>query len=131
MSYSFRLAARLLYAPSHIQDSTYHGLCYASRGALARTRKKNHWVHHEESIPRPIAPITNAQPRYCVRDAALKRNDLLQNKKRLQSFHYVCIYLLICSSISNKTVFNVQNSICEVNCTSHDILRIDSIFVFQ
>ena len=35
MGYSFRLAARvLLYAPSHRQDSTYHGLCYTSRGAL-------------------------------------------------------------------------------------------------
>ena len=33
---SFRLAARvILYAPSNIQDSTYHGLCYTSRGALA------------------------------------------------------------------------------------------------
>ena len=31
MSYSFRLAARvLLYAPSHRQDRTYHGLCYTS-----------------------------------------------------------------------------------------------------
>ena len=37
--YSFRLTARvLLYAPSHRQDSTYHGLCYTSRGALAGTR---------------------------------------------------------------------------------------------
>ena len=27
-----------LYAPSHRQDSTYHGLCYTSHGALARTR---------------------------------------------------------------------------------------------
>ena len=36
MGYSFRLAARvLLYASSHIQDNTYHGLCYTSRGALA------------------------------------------------------------------------------------------------
>ena len=39
MGYSFRLAARvLLYAPSHRQDSTYHGLCYTSRGALVGTR---------------------------------------------------------------------------------------------
>ena len=31
-SYSFRLTARvLLYAPSHRQDSTYHGFCYTSR----------------------------------------------------------------------------------------------------
>ena len=36
---SLRLTARvLLYAPSHRQDSTYHGLCYTSRGALAGTR---------------------------------------------------------------------------------------------
>ena len=39
IGYSFRLAARvLLYAPSHRQDNTYHGLCYTSRGALAGTR---------------------------------------------------------------------------------------------
>ena len=39
MDYSFRLAARvLLYASSHRQDNTYHGLCYTSRGALAGTR---------------------------------------------------------------------------------------------
>ena len=38
MGYSFRLTAWvLLYASSHIQDSTYHGLCYTSRGALAGT----------------------------------------------------------------------------------------------
>ena len=35
---SFRLAERvLLYASSHTQDNTYHGLCYTSRGALAGT----------------------------------------------------------------------------------------------
>ena len=28
----------LLYAPSHRQDNTYHGLCYTSRGPLAGTR---------------------------------------------------------------------------------------------
>ena len=28
----------ILYAPSHRQDNTYHGLCYTSRGALAGTR---------------------------------------------------------------------------------------------
>ena len=39
MGYSFRLAARvILYAPSHRQDITYHGLCYTSRGALAGTK---------------------------------------------------------------------------------------------
>ena len=31
----------LLYAPSHRQDSTYHSLCYTSRGALAGMRIKS------------------------------------------------------------------------------------------
>ena len=35
IGYSLRLTARFfLYAPSHRQDSTYHRLCYTSRGAL-------------------------------------------------------------------------------------------------
>ena len=42
IGYSFRLAARvLLYAPSHRQDSTYHSLCYTSRGALAGMRNSS------------------------------------------------------------------------------------------
>ena len=42
IGYSFRLAARvLLYALSHRQDSTYHGLCYISLGALAATRNRS------------------------------------------------------------------------------------------
>ena len=51
MGYSYRLTARvLLYAPSHRQDSTYHGLCYTSRGALAGTRNSSMGPHHEGSI---------------------------------------------------------------------------------
>ena len=61
MGYSFQLTARvLLYAPSHRQDSTYHGLCYTSRGALAGTRNKSMGPPHEGSIRRPIAPWANA-----------------------------------------------------------------------
>ena len=61
MGYSFRLTARvLLYAPSHRQDSTYHGLCYTSRGALAGTRNSSMGPPHEGSIRRPIAPWANA-----------------------------------------------------------------------
>ena len=61
MGYSFRLTARvLLYAPSHRQDNTYHGLCYTSRRALAGTRNSSMASFHVGSIPRPIAPLTNA-----------------------------------------------------------------------
>ena len=57
IGYSFRLAARvLLYARSHRHDSTYHGLCYTSRGALAGTRNSSMGPPHEGSIRRPIAP---------------------------------------------------------------------------
>ena len=57
IGYSYRLTARvLLYAPSHRQDNTYHGLCYTSRGALAGTRNSSVGPPHEGSIRRPIAP---------------------------------------------------------------------------
>ena len=42
MEYSFWLAARVIwYAPFYRQDSTYHGLCYTSHGALAGTRNSS------------------------------------------------------------------------------------------
>ena len=61
MSYSFLLAARvLLYASSHRQDNTYHGLCYTSYGALAGTRnssmgppmkdRSDYPSHHERTL---------------------------------------------------------------------------------
>ena len=63
MGYSFQLTARvLLYAPSHRQVSTYNGLCYTSRGALAGTKNSSVGPPHEGSIQRPIAPWANAHP---------------------------------------------------------------------
>ena len=59
--YSYRLTARvILYAPSHRQENTYHGLCYTSRGALAGTRNSSMGPHHEGSTRPPIAPWANA-----------------------------------------------------------------------
>ena len=63
IGYSYRLTARvLLYAPSHSQDNTYHGLCYTSRGALAGTRNSSMGPLHEGSIRRPTAPRANVIP---------------------------------------------------------------------
>ena len=57
IGYSYRLTPRvLLYAPSHRQDSTYRGLCYTSRGALAGARNSSMGPPHEGSIRRPTAP---------------------------------------------------------------------------
>ena len=61
IDYPFRLAARFfLYAPSHRQDSTYHGLCYTSHGALAGTRNSSMGPPHEGLIRQPIVPWVNA-----------------------------------------------------------------------
>ena len=63
IGYSYRLTASvLLYAPSHRQDNTYHGLCYTSRGALAGTWNSSMGPSHEGSIWWPIAPWANALP---------------------------------------------------------------------
>ena len=63
IGYSYRLTARvLLYAPSRRQDSTYHDLCYTSRGALAGTRNSSKGPPHEGSTRRPIAQWANALP---------------------------------------------------------------------
>ena len=61
IGYSLRLTARvILYAPSHRQDSTYHGLCYTSRGALTGMRNISMGSPHEGLIRRPISPWANA-----------------------------------------------------------------------
>ena len=56
IGYSFRITARvLLYAPSHRQDSTYHGLCYTSRGALAGTiNRSNRLTNFRVKLILPI-----------------------------------------------------------------------------
>ena len=61
IGYSFWLTAMVfLYAPSHKEDSTYHGLCYTSCGALAGMRNRSMGSPHEGSIRWPIAPWANA-----------------------------------------------------------------------
>ena len=76
IGYSFRLTARvLLYAPSHIQDNTYHGLCYTSRGTLAGTRNSSMGPPHEGSIQRSIASWANAlttELLYNIEDASIE-----------------------------------------------------------
>ena len=64
IGYSYRLTARvLLYAPSHRQDNTYHGLCYTSRGALAGTRNSSMGPPHEGSIRQPWANSSTSELR--------------------------------------------------------------------
>ena len=70
IGYSYRLTARvLLYAPSHRQDNTYHGLSYTSRGALAGTRNssmgttiKCHFYHVNSTLYTHLQIANNEMP---------------------------------------------------------------------
>ena len=95
IGYSYRLAARvLLYAPSHRQDNTYHGLCYTSHGALAGTRNSSMGPPHEGSIRWPIAPWANALPLSYVPLQTVKwqwligNNVILSGTKIIQQVHF-------------------------------------------
>ena len=60
IGYSYRLTARvLLYAPSHRQDNTYHGLCYTSFGALAGTRPNYETLKKNIEICHHVTTVSN------------------------------------------------------------------------
>ena len=89
IGYSYRLTARvLLYAPSHRQDNTYHGLCYTSRGALAGTRNSSMGPPHEGSIRWPIAPWVNALP--------LSSSRVTQSLKNFKTSCILHFYSIVC-----------------------------------
>ena len=74
-AYSFPLAARvLLYASSHKQDNTYHGLCYNSRVALAGTRNRSMGPPDEESIRRANAHTTELHLMVTIHVHVMKEN---------------------------------------------------------
>ena len=100
IGYSYRLTARvLLYEQSHRQDSTYHGLCYTSRGALAGTRNSSMGPPHEGSIRRPTAPWANVLTTEL--HLAPTKVQVHASKDDVQAFPSLClkiiyIYIYIC-----------------------------------
>ena len=66
----FPISSKVFYAPSHIQDSTYHGLCYTSRGALAGTRNTS-VKHHNQTSHKP--------PQICKRCEDLRQSIIVQH----------------------------------------------------
>ena len=59
IGYSFRLAARiLLFASSHRQDNTYHGLCCTSYGAQTGTRNSSMGPPNEGSVRQRANALT-------------------------------------------------------------------------
>ena len=102
MGYSFRLTARvLLYAPSHRQDTTYHGLWYTSRGALAGTRNSS------MGPPWRIDPTTHRTMSERSYHGATSRSSTITNKLnkfRSQPLHSMTLLYF------NLTTFNTQQS---------------------
>ena len=89
IGYSYRLTARvLLYAPSHRQDNTYHGLCYTSCGALAGTRN-------------------SSMGRFTI----MRNHDLHYISASSLSYIVACIKITKTSILNNRTLIGVQFSI--------------------
>ena len=91
IGYSYRLAARvLLYAPSHRQDNTYHGLCYTSRGALAGTRNSSMSPPNEGSIYIYIMLMVNTVDRKTYLVDIKRVDDIVKHRVEIvQHFHYL------------------------------------------
>ena len=71
IGYSFRLVARvILYASFNRQDSTYYGLYYTSRGALAGTNNKN----NVNTLVRINSKPSSPQPTACISGLLRRRN---------------------------------------------------------
>ena len=103
IGYSYRLTARvLLYAPSHRQDNTYHGLCYTSRGALAGTRNSS-------TVPGKKLAINcgSCDP---WKIANLSRDPRLSNNWKTNIKNNMCInrYFVL---ISYKTEWHTQHAV--------------------
>ena len=100
MGYSFRLTARvLLYAPSHRQDNTYHGLCYTSRGALAGTRNSSMGPPHDGSIRRPSHHERTLLPWSYISLSKVKDEMLYITSMHTNTLTNTSIHPLVCSSI--------------------------------
>ena len=100
IGYSFRLTARvLLYAPSHREDNTYHGLCYTSRGALLGIQvikhktllKYNIWAIGRDTRKNHYCfPFSNfgSYVRVCLDDGKTRNNVLMTRSKHLIYMFY-------------------------------------------
>ena len=91
IGYSYWLTARvLLYAPSHRQDNTYHGLCYTSRGALAGTRNSS-------MAPRSDAGVFSVETEYQFRRKWVKdsRSDIKLHNHLWKSYYFSSFLLLL------------------------------------
>ena len=116
ISYSFRLTARLLlYAPAHRQDSTYHGLCYTSRGALGGTRnisnRSNNSSYHRPLSDRRDYPhhcTDPLRPCHFVKIHTVSEKVKVNNSRAVyieENFRGVCVCVCVCMCVCVCFVF--------------------------
>ena len=80
----------LLYASSHIQDNTYHGLCYTSRGTLAGSRNSS------MGPPRRIDPKTHrTMSEHSYHGATSRSWALAWGFVKTKYYIYICICMYI------------------------------------
>ena len=83
---------------THRQDSTYHGLCYTSRGALAGTRNSSMGPPHVGSIRRPIAPWANALTTE-LHLAERERERERETHTHTVRHDFICVYKYNCFNV--------------------------------
>ena len=116
MGYSSRLTARVrLHASSHRQDSTYHGLCYTSRGSLDGTRI---WMDRcEVTATRCTFPYTVYYEKHSTMQMTTTSGFQAPRKRKIQAFHHLLLQfhclteinlLMICRVKVKVNIFNLN-----------------------
>ena len=99
------------------QDSTYYGLCYTSRGALAGTRNSSMGPPHEGSIRRPIAQWAKALSTELHIASIACMNCLVKIYiHTLPSLHWICpmpsvVYPIMILNIVSTDIFSALGKI--------------------
>ena len=124
IGYSYWLTARvLLYAPSHRQDNTYHGLCYTSHGALAGMRNSSMGPPHEGSIRRSTAPWANALPLNYVPLPRCKECNCAKKVKitQIDPDAYFCLWIWLSAATWDCFLEKWSQIILEYNSPFHQM----------
>ena len=126
IGYSYRLTARvLLYAPSHRQDNTYHGLCYTSRGALTGTRNSSMYPppmkdrsddppHHERTLYLWATSRSANLGKKSQYIYVWMQHQTHSDTESLNNFHLICLCIstntLFCELyVRNKLIISILN----------------------
>ena len=105
IGYSYRLTARvLLYAQSHRQDNTYHGLCYTSRGALAGTRNSS--MDAANTSPKLFESVRHSPPLHTTEQTLMQTFSALCVVYNLTVMHFLKLFSSFLNRKEGNVLFN-------------------------